>query len=133
MRSEEIGLEAAARLFRALAAPNRLQLLILLGDGPATVSRLVERSGLSQPLVSQHLRTLRETGLVTLTRSGREAVYAAADTHVTHIVGDAIAHARESGSDESGEGCRLEAVGPAKAPPGAALSPGGPSSGGSSC
>lgn len=96
MIAERADLEAAARLFRALATPSRLQLLCLLGEGPATVSRLVDRSRLSQPLVSQHLRTLRETGLVTLTRTGREAVYALADNHVSHIVGDALAHAGEA-------------------------------------
>lgn len=95
MRAERAELEAAARLFRALGTPARLQLLCLLEDGPATVSRLVELSGLSQPLVSQHLRILREAGLVTLTRTGREAVHALADTHVSHIVADAIAHAAE--------------------------------------
>lgn len=95
MLAERAELEAAARLFRALATPARLQLLCLLEEGPATVSRLVELSGLSQPLVSQHLRILRETGLATLTRSGREAVYALADNHVSHIVGDALAHAGE--------------------------------------
>jgi DNA-binding transcriptional ArsR family regulator len=99
MSADPVALEAAARLFRALGTPARLQLLCLLEDGPATVSRLVERSGLSQPLVSQHLRTLRETGLVTLTRSGREAIYALADTHVSHIVGDALAHAGEAEHD----------------------------------
>lgn len=96
MRAERAELEVAARLFRALATPARLQLLCLLEEGPATVSRLVELSGLSQPLVSQHLRILRETGLVVLTRHGREAVHALADTHVSHIVGDALAHAGEA-------------------------------------
>lgn len=96
MSSDPAALEAAARLFRALGTPARLQLLCLLEAGPVTVSRLVECSGLSQPLVSQHLRTLRETGLVSLTRSGREAIYALADTHVSHIVGDALAHAGEA-------------------------------------
>lgn len=95
MLAQRAELEAAARLFRALATPSRLQLLCLLAEGPATVSRLVDLSGLSQPLVSQHLRILRETGLVTLTRAGREAVHALADTHVSHIVADAIAHAAE--------------------------------------
>lgn len=94
---ERADLEAAARVFKALSAPSRLQLLCLLAEGPSTVSGLVERSGMSQPLASQHLRTLRETGLVSLTRSGREAMYAVADTHVTHIVADAIDHAGEPG------------------------------------
>ncbi|MFF0903408.1 UNVERIFIED_CONTAM: metalloregulator ArsR/SmtB family transcription factor [Kocuria sp. CPCC 205316] len=95
MRAERAELEAAACLFKALATPARLQLLCLLAEGSATVSRLVELSGLSQPLVSQHLRILRETGLVISTRHGREAVHALADTHVSHIVADAVAHAAE--------------------------------------
>ncbi len=99
---ERADLEAAARLFKALSAPARLRLLCLLAEGSSTVSGLVERSGLSQPLVSQHLRTLRETGLVSLTRSGREAVYAVADTHVAHIVADAIDHVGEAGTVPAG-------------------------------
>ncbi len=99
---ERAALEAAARLFSALATPSRLQLLCLLAKGPSTVSGLVDRSGLSQPLVSQHLRTLREAGLVSLTRTGREAVYAMTDTHVAHIVADAITHAGEARSVSAG-------------------------------
>jgi DNA-binding transcriptional ArsR family regulator len=79
-----------------------LQLLCLLAEGPSTVSGLVDRSRLSQPLVSQHLRILRETGLVSLTRVGREAVYAVTDTHVAHIVADAIEHVGEAGSVPAG-------------------------------
>lgn len=95
MVAADADLEAVARLFRALATPARLKLMCLLEEGPSTVSGLVHGSGLSQPLVSQHLRTLRETGLVSLTRTGREAVYAVTDTHVSHIVTDAITHTAE--------------------------------------
>lgn len=110
MRFDDPRLEATARLFKALSAPARLRLLCLLADGPATVSGLVEGSGLSQPLVSQHLRTLREAGLVTFARAGRQARYALADTHVSHIVADAIAHAGENGAAPAGPGPRLRPV-----------------------
>ncbi|KQR46061.1 DNA-binding transcriptional ArsR family regulator [Frigoribacterium sp. PvP120] len=89
------GLEAAAELFKALSSSSRLRLLRLLGEGEAGVSALVEASGLSQPLVSQHLRTLRAAGLVQVDRVGREAIYSVADLHVSHIVDDAVAHAGE--------------------------------------
>lgn len=89
-------------MFKALSTPARLQSLCLLAEGPSTVSGLVERSGLSQPLVSQHLRTLRETGLVSLTRSGREAVYAVVGAHAAHIVADAIDHVGEPGPVPAG-------------------------------
>jgi DNA-binding transcriptional ArsR family regulator len=89
------GLEAAAELFKALSSSSRLRLLRLLGEGEAGVSALVEASGLSQPLVSQHLRTLRAAGLVQVDRVGREAIYSVVDLHVSHIVDDAVAHAGE--------------------------------------
>lgn len=89
-------LEAAAELFKALSSASRLRLLTILAEAPATVSKLAEASGLSQPLVSQHLRTLRAGGLVSVHREGREARYELADLHVAHIVADAVKHALES-------------------------------------
>jgi len=85
---------AAAELFRALASPLRVQLLLHL-DQPTTVSQLVRAVGASQPLISQHLRVLRTAGLVTVTRRGREAFYVTADDHVGHVVQDAVAHVGE--------------------------------------
>lgn len=52
-------------------------------------------TGLSQRLVSQHLKLLRGNNLVTVTRTGREALYALADEHVAHVIRDTIAHTRE--------------------------------------
>lgn len=91
----------AARLFKVLGSEVRLQLLELIDDEPSTVGHLVERAGISQPLVSQHLRTLREAGLVTATRAGREVTYAVADHHVAHVVHDALEHVRETVSPTS--------------------------------
>ena len=88
-------LEPAAELFKTLSSASRLRLLRLLSAGTATVGHLSEQSGLSQPLVSQHLRTLRSAGLVSVDRVGREAHYSVADTHVAHIVDDAVQHALE--------------------------------------
>jgi DNA-binding transcriptional ArsR family regulator len=89
-------LESAAALFKVLASASRLQLLSVIVDGPSSVSGLVEASGLSQPLVSQHLRTLRTAGLVEVARHGREAEYSLADAHVAHIVADAVTHTHEN-------------------------------------
>ncbi len=93
--ADDEGLEAAADLFKALSSASRLRLLRLLSEGAASVSALVASSGLSQPLVSQHLRVLRGVGLVQVERTGREAIYSVADRHVSHIVDDAIEHSRE--------------------------------------
>jgi DNA-binding transcriptional ArsR family regulator len=59
---------------KALADPSRLRIVQRLAAGPATVTELIEHVGLSQPLVSWHLRTLRQTGLVETHRSGREVI-----------------------------------------------------------
>lgn len=64
------------RLFhKTLADVNRLRIVRRLADGPATVTELIEHVGLSQPLVSWHLGKLREVGLVTAERHGREIVH----------------------------------------------------------
>ncbi|MFJ2544029.1 ArsR/SmtB family transcription factor [Microbacterium sp. NPDC087589] len=91
----EAGLEATAALFKVLGSPSRLLLLRLLATEPATVGALAVRSGMSQPLVSQHLKTLRQAGIITVSRTGREAAYQLADHHIAHVVDDAIAHVLE--------------------------------------
>jgi DNA-binding transcriptional ArsR family regulator len=70
LRAREI-----APILKALSDENRLTLLLAIADKDCTVTELVDVSGLSQPLVSHHLKTLRETGLVTSTAVGRSNVY----------------------------------------------------------
>jgi len=87
--------EAAGELLKALAAPARLAIVTELATQPRYVHELVELLGMSQPLVSQHLRVLRGARLVGVERHGREAVYSLADQHVAHIVTDAVHHSTE--------------------------------------
>jgi len=87
--------EAAGNLLKVLAAPARLAIVAELAAQPRFVHELVDRLGLSQPLVSQHLRVLRGAHLVGVERLGREAVYSLADQHVAHIVADAVQHSKE--------------------------------------
>lgn len=87
---------AAADLLRAVSSPVRVALIDLLADEPRCVHELVEVLAVSQPLVSQHLKTLRAAALVSTERRGREMIYRLADEHVAHIVRDAMAHARET-------------------------------------
>ncbi|MGN7968846.1 ArsR/SmtB family transcription factor [Microbacterium sp. 22296] len=89
------GLDDAAELFKVLGNESRLALVWLLSREPLTVGALADRAGLSQPLVSQHLRTLRQAGLVSSEREGKEIRYALADQHVAHVVLDAITHVQE--------------------------------------
>jgi DNA-binding transcriptional ArsR family regulator len=87
--------EAAGELLKVLSAPARLAIVTELAERPRFVHELVELLGMSQPLVSQHLRVLRAARLVGVERHGREAAYSLADHHVAHIVADAIHHSKE--------------------------------------
>ena len=95
MLTDEKSLIRTAELFKALSTASRLHILCVLSGRPSSVSTLVEATKLSQPLVSQHLRTLRGNNLVTVTRTGKEALYALADDHVARVIRDTIAHSRE--------------------------------------
>ena len=92
----DVDLEKAAELFKVLGTASRLRILTELANEPRSVGALAEKTRLSQPLVSQHLRVLRGTNLVTVNRAGREAVYALADDHVAHVIRDAITHTQEA-------------------------------------
>ncbi|WP_336632734.1 MULTISPECIES: ArsR/SmtB family transcription factor [unclassified Microbacterium] len=108
MRGEP-GLADAAQLFKVLGNESRLWLLRLIGEDPRTVNALAEATGMSQPLVSQHLRSLRQSGLVAAMRSGKEVTYEVADVHVSHVVADALAHVQEpTAPDRAAESSRKE-------------------------
>lgn len=65
-------------LFRALADPTRRGLFErLCAGGEMTVAALTRPSGVSQPVVSRHLRHLRDAGLVRGRPAGRETFYSA--------------------------------------------------------
>jgi DNA-binding transcriptional ArsR family regulator len=61
--------------FNAVAEPRRRQILDLLSGGELPVNDLVALLGLAQPLVSKHLRVLREVGLVDVRDEGRQRMY----------------------------------------------------------
>ena len=64
-----------ADAFNAVAEPRRREILDLLAGGERPVNDLVALLGLAQPLVSKHLRVLREVGLVEVRGDGRQRVY----------------------------------------------------------
>jgi len=57
--------DALSRTFAALADPTRRAMLAQLAVGPASVTDLAAPHAMSRPAVSQHLKVLREAGLVT--------------------------------------------------------------------
>lgn len=88
-------LVAAGELLRALSAPVRIAIVLQLRDHERCVHELVEALGVTQPLISQHLRVLKSAGVVNGERHGREVVYRLVDEHLSHIVVDAVTHVEE--------------------------------------
>lgn len=65
--------EGVAELARALADPLRAQIVAMLADEELCTCHLVDGTGARQTNVSNHLRVLREAGLVTSEQVGRYA------------------------------------------------------------
>jgi ArsR family transcriptional regulator len=62
-------------VIRLLGDPLRAQIIALLADGPACTCHLVADTGAKQPNISNHLRVLRDAGLVAAEPRGRFTYY----------------------------------------------------------
>ena len=62
--------------FKALAAPQRQEILRLVRDGPRSVGEIAEQCDASQQAVSHHLQVLKDAGLVGVRRDGQRRLYA---------------------------------------------------------
>jgi ArsR family transcriptional regulator len=76
----------AADLLRMLANEHRLRVLCALKTGELSVGRLVERVGLSQSALSQHLARLRADGVVATRRDAQTIYYRIADADVLDVL-----------------------------------------------
>lgn len=98
--------------FKALGDATRLEIfrLIAAQREPVCVCDVVDRFEVSQPTISHHLRILREAGLVTVSRRGVWAWYAA-DPQGLAWFQDAIAGLRGTEQAAPRDGERLAATG----------------------
>ena len=82
--------DALVAVLRALGEPTRLEImrLVAVQAEPICVCDIVERFQVQQPTISHHLKVLREAGLVTVSRRGVWAYYAA-DPRGLEILGQA--------------------------------------------
>lgn len=99
--------------FDVLGDPVRRRLLELLADGERTAGALTEivraEFGISQPAVSQHLRVLREAGLVSDNKEGTRRVYRIEPDGLLRVReyfdgfwAEALEHFREAAREETG-------------------------------
>ncbi|SFR95022.1 DNA-binding transcriptional regulator, ArsR family [Microbacterium sp. cf046] len=69
----------------ALAEPNRLAIVEYLRDGPRSVTDIVVRTGMSQPLVSKHLKVLSDVAIVGRRVDGKRRIYALEQTRFAEL------------------------------------------------
>ena len=65
----------SVQVFEAIAQPTRRDILSLLARGELSAGDIAARFEVTQPAISQHLRVLREAGLVTQRRDGSRRIY----------------------------------------------------------
>jgi DNA-binding transcriptional ArsR family regulator len=81
-------MEPLAEYFKVFSEPNRLAVLDALRDGPLNVTAVVERTGLSQALVSKHLKILMIAGVVSRQPEGSLVFYEVVDSQTFRLLAD---------------------------------------------
>ena len=92
---DDEGVVTLAETFRLLGDPSRLRIVLCCLDGPASVGGIVGQVGLSQSLVSHHLRLLRASRLLKSGKEGRQVFYSLPDCHVRDMLTNLIEHVME--------------------------------------
>lgn len=63
-------------IFNALSVPSRRKIMeILAQDGQMPATAISHRFRITPPAISQHLKTLRQAGLVTMQKNGQQRLY----------------------------------------------------------
>lgn len=78
--------QTVAFLAKSLSDENRLRIIVCVSNGKKSVSAIVEELGLSQPLVSHHLKELKRSLLVKIERNGPFIYYELADPGILDII-----------------------------------------------
>ncbi len=66
---------SVSQTFEVLADPTRRQIVAFLAEGESPVSEIVEQFNTSAPAISQHLKVLRESGLVSVRPDAQRRIY----------------------------------------------------------
>jgi len=75
-----------AEICAGLADPKRILILYALSEKPCNVNELAHSLGLGQPMVSRHLKVLRERGMVQANRLGATVEYSLADKRLVEAL-----------------------------------------------
>ncbi len=73
-------------VFHALSDPIRLEIIAYLKDGEKCVCEIVPHLNLIQPLVSRHLRILKDVGMIRCRKDGTKRMYAIVDNKIYDVI-----------------------------------------------
>ena len=73
-------------VFHALSDPIRLEIVSYLRDGEKCVCEIVPHLNLIQPLVSRHLKILKDAGIVRCRKDGTKRMYSIVDFRIYNVV-----------------------------------------------
>ncbi|RKX51924.1 MAG: ArsR family transcriptional regulator [Thermotoga sp.] len=80
------GFDLKSRYLKALACERRIEILEVLKRGEKSVCKLVEDLGVDQSVVSRHLKTLKESGIVDSRKKGVSVYYRIVDEGVLKVI-----------------------------------------------
>ncbi len=83
-------------VFEAIAQPKRRQILELLARGERSAGEIASRFEVTQPAISQHLKVLRDSGLVSERRDGTRRLYSVRPEGLADLQ-DFLAHVLPAG------------------------------------
>ncbi|WP_036020454.1 ArsR/SmtB family transcription factor [Paraburkholderia mimosarum] len=86
LRTMQASAEKACTLLKVLANPDRLLIMCRLSQDELSVGELEEQLGIRQPTLSQQLAVLRENGLVTARREGKNIFYSVASVQALAVM-----------------------------------------------
>lgn len=78
--------ELSVKIFKALGHPVRYKIVKFLYDGPMCVCKLNEDVGFSQANLSQHLKILKEAGILTSEKIGMNIHYRISNDEIKNII-----------------------------------------------
>jgi DNA-binding transcriptional ArsR family regulator len=80
--------EKLAKIFKVLGDPNRLNIVLSISRDSRSVTEIIDATGLSQTLVSFHLKALRTAAIVQTERNGPFIYYSLTESSLMDILND---------------------------------------------
>lgn len=101
MNIDKTDLDKLQPFLQALSDRNRLLIIKVIGPDRCSVSEVVEKTGLSQPLVSHHLRLMREQGILETQREGPFVYHRLKDARILEALAGLAACAADFRNDQT--------------------------------